>query len=101
MREMTEEEVADETHMIRAHELWPVWPVLPVKNGLDRDERGWPRHGIIVSGGLRAGVQEPVKVYIVNLFDLKTGPLGPQLEGKETIEFETVETMVRAGWIGD
>lgn len=75
---------------------WPRWPVLPVKyRGTDHDEKpGDHTCGIVLATA-------PHTVILVNLWDLQNGDLRPQIAGKETIEFDSIEEMVRAGWIGD
>ncbi len=98
MRDLTDEEVAQEVQWIDAEPGWPRWPLLPVKN----IHRGDPEykgesHGIIgcnEADGKRT-------VYFKNLWDFETGKLGPQLEGVERETFESTEALVRAGWIGD
>lgn len=92
-------EIADEAQLIKVEEAWPLWPVLPVKN-IHRDEPDWPEdesHGIITAGLSNC----PTYVHLINVFLLKDGGLGPQLEGVRHIEYPSVEDAVRAGWIGD
>lgn len=99
--DLTDEQVSDEAHFIEQESAWPAWPLLPVKH-IGRGEPGHPEDekcGVIVASGKK----EPGTrtVYLKNLWDFKTGALGPQLEGVRTLEFESTEAMVRAGWIGD
>lgn len=92
---MTEDEIKQEVHWIDAEPGWPRWPLLPVKN-VRRGDAGYPEDegiGVLVAGRR--------KVYLKNLWDFVDGPLGAQLEGVKTLEFEDTEALVRAGWIGD
>lgn len=99
MRTLTDDEVVDEVRLIDQEPAWPVWPVMPVKH-IHRGEPDYPKDrevGIILAdegGGKRT-------VYFINLWQLKTGLLKPQLEGVPAETFESTEAMVRAGWIGD
>lgn len=38
------------------------------------------------------------KLFVKNMFELVDGPLQPQLMGVPTIEFESFEAMLEAGW---
>jgi hypothetical protein len=38
------------------------------------------------------------KLYVKNLFELEDGPLMPQLETVEIIEFDSFEAMLEDGW---
>lgn len=104
--DLTEEQIAEEVRMIDMEAGWPVWPVLPVKN-IHRGAQDYPRDKEV--GITRAiyglGDREPKnlsrRIYFINLFELKTGTLGPQLQDVPFEDFENTEAMVRAGWIGD
>lgn len=87
---LTDEQVADEAHMIKMEPGWPRWPLLPMKN-ISQEDRPV---GVLVSGRLTT-------VYLKNLWDFESGQLGPQLEDVPTVNYESVEAMVRDGWIGD
>lgn len=96
MRDLSDEEVAEEVRLIGAQQGWPMWPLLPVKN-LRRGEPDYPKEdevGVVLANDLTT-------VWIKNLFDFEEGTIGAQLEGVKKVEFDTVEDMVRAGWIGD
>jgi hypothetical protein len=95
-RVLTEDEIKEEASFIESEPLWPLWPVLPMKH-IRRGDEDFEGEGCAV---MVAGIRPP-RVYLKNLYDLKTGPLKDQLEGVKYIEFETVEDLVRAGWIGD
>lgn len=93
---LTDAQVAEEMRMIEMEPGWPRWPVLPVKN-IRRGEKDYPDDqevGILIAGNLTT-------VYFKNLWDLQNGALGPQLEGVPTATYESVEALVRDGWIGD
>lgn len=80
------EEAAEECRLIRNVELWPMWPWLPMKN-YDKEPTGL---GMMHASDL-------TKVYLVTLFeagdtDFSTAPAE---------EFESVEALVDAGWMGD
>lgn len=96
MRTLTDDEVVEEAGFIRRESGWPNWPVLPVKH-INRGDRDHPEDedvAIMVAG---AGP----KVFLVNMLALHSGSLKPQLEGVPVREFETIEDLVRAGWIAD
>lgn len=89
----SEEEIVEEAFFIRMEPGWPLWPILPVKNLLTDEHRD--RLGILVSGDLTT-------VYRMTMFDLKSGvSVAEQIKDVEKIEFDSVEDMVRAGWVGD
>lgn len=81
----------EEVVRIRCEAAWPWHPLLPVK-------RGRPRTGIEV-GLLLA--PDLTTVVLMNMFELKRGVIGPQLEGKKRLQYESVEAMVADGWRGD
>lgn len=88
MRFETEAEIAQEAGFIRNVELWPMWPWLPVKNY--RNATGGPDVGMMHSSDLH-------KVYVVSMFDLKDA----NLETVPTEVFDSVEDLIKAGWMGD
>jgi len=79
-----------ELDLVNDEDRWPHWPVLPVKRYREGD---MPDLGVIVAGRST--------VYLVNLFQLQTGPLGPQLEGVEKRDYANREALIADGWIGD
>lgn len=83
--------VAAEVTAIRDQDNWPMWPVLPVKTVASAKTR---EYGIILAGDMTT-------VWFVNIYELKAGAIAPQLEGRHSITFDSVEEMVTAGWIGD
>ena len=99
MRQLSDEEVHEEMRFIDMEPAWPLWPVMPVKH-IHRHEKGYPEDeevGVILANeadGKRT-------VYFKNLGELKTGPLGSQLEGVKSKTYASTEEFVRAGWIGD
>lgn len=66
--------------------LWPSWPVCPLTKG--------EQTGLVVDGM----TDSPVVVYLINLWALKTGPLGPQLEGVEKVKYDSIEALLADGW---
>lgn len=87
---LTDEQIAEEVALINDELKWPMFPVLPMKT-IGRTPR---EHGILLSGSLST-------IYHVGLFDLSPGQLGPQIDDAKKTTYETVEAMVRDGWIGD
>lgn len=96
-----EAEIAEEASFIERQQIWPLWPLLPVKN-MNRGDADYPRdetHGIMV-GSLDLDVKP--HVYLKNLYDFQPGvSIGEQLQGVRVLEFDSIEELVRAGWIGD
>ena len=94
--ELTEDQAKQEVQSIRSEEIWPLWPVLPMKN-IHRGEPDYPQdrtHGLMFA-------PEFTKVWIMSLFELKAGLIRPQLEGRECLEFASTEALVAAGWVAD
>jgi hypothetical protein len=90
-RELTDAEISEEVGFIKTVEMWPLYPVLPMKHR-NRYQPGHPKDqglGVMVAG------QGP-KVWLVDLFQLDT--LGPETPA---LEFESYEALVAAGWMGD
>lgn len=79
----------DDVEMINTEELWPHWPVLPVKkrtNGPDS-----PECGVIASGNLTT-------VRMLNIF---MGWTKEQFDNAKTYEYASVEELVADGWVVD
>ena len=72
--------------------LWPLWPVLPVKQ---RDGMKQPRLGVMREAAF--GVK-PV-VYLTNLYELGTGLV--DFNKIEKIEYLDFEGLVDDGWVVD
>lgn len=66
------------------------WPniIIPM---VFRKSPGMPDCGLLVKG-------LGSKLFLKNMWELKTGILRPQLEGVPTLEFDSFETMLEAGW---
>lgn len=98
---MDEAQIEEEVGFIERQQIWPMWPLLPVKH-VNRGDRDHPKDeevGIMV-GSLTNNI-EPT-VYLINLYSLKKDvSVGEQLQGVRTLEFESITELVRAGWIGD
>lgn len=84
-------DLLDDEEMMQSPEKWPLWPVLPVKqrNGMSSSRLGIMREGAF-------GVK-PV-VYLVTLYEVKTGQSWDDLEKFEYLDFEGV---VDDGWVVD
>lgn len=88
--QLTQDQQRRELELMNDEGRWPRWPVLPVK----RDRKGGlPDLGVILAGCST--------VYLVNLFQLRTGPLGPQLAGADAITYPSRAAMIADGWVGD
>lgn len=87
MRKLTEQEVAEEATRIRDIDNWPNSPLLPVK----------------VLGGRELGVVTAynlTQVFVVSILDwLKMTPR--QRAKLEVRNYDSVEAMIEAGWVGD
>lgn len=74
---------------IMGHPLkWPAYPALPVKRYTE--DGHLPDVGIMVPGS--------ANVYHVDLWSLKTGPLGPQVEGKPVDLYASHSAAYDDGW---
>lgn len=82
---LTEEQVEREVADILNQDQWPLWPVLPMTR-LGHDEIG-----IVLCSRM-------TRVYLVNLFSL---PDKEDWSDVPRVDFESVEEMVRHGWVGD
>ena len=99
MRTLTEAEISEEVGFIERFQVWPLWPVLPVKH-INRGDPDHPEDQQV--GVVFASVYQVIpEVILMNLLELQTGPLGPQIEGKQRLKFDSIEAMVRSGWIGE
>jgi hypothetical protein len=88
---MNEEQIAQEVAWINDENKWPLWPVLPVKT-LGVTPR---RHGIITTNHLS-------RVYDISIVDFKSDvSIGHTLLDVPYTDYESVEAMVREGWVGD
>lgn len=96
---MSEDQIMEEIGFIEQVGAWPNWPVLPVKN-MRRGDRDYPKDeevGIILATQNKAIPQ----VILMNMWELETGSLTSQIEGKRRLIFDSIEAMVRDGWVGD
>lgn len=105
MRNLTDDEVAHEVAQIENEDQWPRWPWLPMKNihRFDPDcdfSKQNDGLGMLLSPEWMTQADKPLQVLFINMLDL-----GKALEERRTgipsADFESVEAMVRAGWIGD
>lgn len=91
---MTEDEIKQEVALIEDPANWPAWPILPMKH-INRNERPEGEgFGVILAS-------EPTSVFLKNMYSLRSGPVREQLADAKVFMFESIEEMVRAGWIGD
>jgi hypothetical protein len=83
---------------------WPAGAALPV---VKRQVSGEPPAGILVAYEInklrdylenRGTSYEPFHVYILNIWDLKSGFLPPQLKDVEKIPFNSLDALAKAGW---
>lgn len=89
--EMSKEEIEREKNFITGMDM-PFYPLLPV---VKRNER---KDGIIVAGD---NVKLPLKVYMANIFRLKSDNVTSieELRSKyQCIEFESIEKFLEDGW---
>lgn len=91
---MNDEQIAQEVTWIEDRNKWPMWPILPMKH-LDRTYNDDNKHGILTFNRLN-------RVYLLSIFDFKKDvSIGDTLKDTPYEEFESVEAMVREGWVGD
>lgn len=105
MRNLTDDEVAHEVAMIENEDQWPQWPWLPVKNVHRHDpDCDYSAEndglGMLLSPTWMAKAEKPIQVLFINMLDLPKA-LEDRRTGIPHKDFESVEAMVRAGWIGD
>lgn len=89
---LSDDQVTKEVADINNEDIWPLWPILPMKLlGGPTDDRT----GIL-------WCSDKTRIYRLTLIDLKPNvPLEEQFKDVEVLEFESVEAMVREGWVGD
>lgn len=91
MRTLTDEEVAQEVEMMTNLSNWPLRPVLPLKNLYRRADQGDNDLGVMLE-------DNQTIVYIINMLDL--GKPGALMNAPRE-KFDSIEDLVRAGWVGD
>ncbi len=77
----------DDAEMIDSPHLWPMWPVLPVKNYKLAGPGEFPETGIIESGN--------PTVVLVGLLGLTKWETAPQMK------YNSIAELLQAGWIVD
>ena len=86
----------DDLEMLRSPELWPAYPVLPVKR-YGRGAMGdMPECGVVWAGH--------EVVFVVNLYMLPKGTTYRKLVADESIKaypYKTWEGLLMAGWVVD
>jgi hypothetical protein len=108
----TEEEVAREVAAFTENQPWPYVIACPVKNLLTKDGP-FPRLGVILMGHELPPKPVPhvLKMSVFNWVGLMEKSVKGEIptptekwlraKGIECEEFESMEAMVRAGWVGD
>jgi len=79
--------------MILSPVSWPRWPVLPLKRGDVFSNGG--------TGFLIASREPWSAVYLTNMYELKAGPIRPQLENVEKITYSSIDALIDDGWVVD
>lgn len=85
----------DDKYMVLTPDLWPCWPVLPVKRYVDEVLEV----GIIVDRIDERDVSRTL--YRIALPQLTSGPLAPQLENVPSIVYVDVDALLDDGWVVD
>ena len=88
---MLTESQEEDLKIINNPDEWPHEVLLPLKNRTTAQPGDMPDDAFLVRGS-------GPKLYMENLFELKDGPLLPQLVGLPVLEFESFEAMLKAGW---
>jgi len=50
---------------------------------------------------LNINEEVPTKVWLINILRLTTGPILDQIKDVQVLEFDSIEYLVRAGWVAD
>jgi hypothetical protein len=98
---MSMEEMEKEIFDFENSYIWPLWPILPVKNVMWRhvDSR-LPWSAVIVAIGDNDGKIEK-RVYLIGPFDLKEHGITTTRDIRDKVEFLEYATwgeMIEAGW---
>ncbi len=73
-----------DAEMCKQADTWPLWPILPMKTD--------KKTGLLIAD---ASFEEGVKVFLMNMFDLKPGV---DLTKIKTATYSSVEKMLADGW---
>jgi hypothetical protein len=84
----------EELDVLNNCDEWLNYPIMPLVN---RKTPGWPKTGLVLAVH-RIRQDSTRTVYEVNMFDLKSGPLGPQLENVTKHTYPNYEAMLADGW---
>ena len=68
---------------------WPVWPILPMRNEIEKD-KGSHRLGVMTEEDT-----DTYNVYLINLFQIKRGM---DWDALPVAKFDTVEELIDSGW---
>ena len=71
-----------EEEFILNPDLWPNWPVLPLKQA--------DKVGVLVDGR-----GNPLKIYLINMYEVQSQQ---QLDRVPFVEYESVKDMLADGW---
>jgi len=93
MHQMSDPAVAQEVALISNPDKWPLWPFLPMKRlGHVFSREG---HGFLHNNRMR-GPHTDATIYMGHLSDVD-GPI----KDRETKKYDSIEAMVRDGWVVD
>ena len=89
----------DDLEMLCKPELWPKWPMLPVKNYklADPKDHGFPLSGIVYAPMSMEVETDRYTVYLGNMF-CNPDPADP--DGKKCV-YDSFTDMLAAGWVVD
>jgi hypothetical protein len=98
---LSADDLKKEIFDIENTDIWPLWPILPVKNVMWRHvNSGLPWSAVVIAMGGDDGKIER-RVYLVNAFDLKECGFANTHDVRnkaEFLEYATWEEMIEAGW---
>lgn len=98
---MSMEDMKKEIFDFENIEIWPLWPILPLKNVMWRHvDFSLPWSAVMIAVGDNDGKIEK-RVYLVGAFDLKEHGFATTHDIRdkaEFLEYSTWEEMVEAGW---
>ena len=89
----TPEELKKDLEGMKNPDIWPQWPVLPVKR--HSDEKGI-EVGLIVEKDMKSPVESIV--YLNNMFSLKSWE---DLDKMPNLKYESFEALQADGWVVD
>jgi hypothetical protein len=92
----TDTERAHHKKMMENPDLWPVWPVLPVKR--HTNDSSWPETGVIM-----AVKDWMTTVCILNMFSIPSGTSVLEVRKMASKEYmyDSVDALLDDGWVVD